>query len=129
MDVNRIEFVKTQNCKMCHKKEQTYFSNLYWLNCSRWYISRSCYVLRCSVKCFICPYASHSLGSSVFIHHSHWCVYFQMLYSTVDVSMVTQPNMKLQIRYLEKDNWAHLSKRWGPINFSYKVLYVQRLLA
>ena len=40
--------------------------------------------------------------------------------------METQLNMKLQMDYLEKDNWAHLLKRWCAFNLSYKVLHVQQ---
>ena len=42
------------------------------------------YVLACSVKCFICSLASHLLNSIVFVCHSHWCVYFRILYNTMD---------------------------------------------
>ena len=33
--------------------------------------------------------------------------------------------MKLQMDYLEKDNWAHLLKRWRAIKSSYKILHVR----
>ena len=36
--------------------------------------------------------------------------------------METQLNIKLQMNYLQKDNWA----QWHAINFSYKVLHIQR---
>ena len=36
--------------------------------------------------------------------------------------METQLNMKLQMNFLQKDNWAPLLKRWHAINLSYKVL-------
>ena len=42
------------------------------------------YVLTYSVKCFICSVASRLLSSSVFVHRPHWCVYFQILYNTMD---------------------------------------------
>ena len=29
------------------------------------------------------------------------------------------------MNYLQKDNWAHLLKRWRAINSSYKVLHVR----
>ena len=35
--------------------------------------------------------------------------------------MKTQLNMKLQMNYLEKDNWAHLLKSWHAITWPYKV--------
>ena len=38
--------------------------------------------------------------------------------------METQFNMKLQMNYLQKDNWEHLLKGWCVINLSYKVLHV-----
>ena len=40
--------------------------------------------------------------------------------------METQVNMKLQMNYLQKDNWAHLLKCWHAINLSYKVFHVRR---
>ena len=40
--------------------------------------------------------------------------------------METQLNMKLQMNYLQKDNWAHLLKGWHVINSSYKVLHVRQ---
>ena len=40
--------------------------------------------------------------------------------------METQVNMKLQMNYLQKDNWEHLLKRWHAINLSYNVLHVRR---
>ena len=39
--------------------------------------------------------------------------------------MVAQRNLKLQVNYLQKDNWAHLLKCWYVINSSYKVLDMQ----
>ena len=35
--------------------------------------------------------------------------------------METQLNMKLQMNYCQKDNWAHLLKCWGAINLSYNI--------
>ena len=32
--------------------------------------------------------------------------------------METQPNMTLQMNYLQEDNWAHLLKGWPAINSS-----------
>ena len=40
--------------------------------------------------------------------------------------METQLNMKLQMNYLQKDNWGHLLKSWRAINPSYKVLHMRR---
>ena len=40
--------------------------------------------------------------------------------------METQLNIKLQMDYLEKDNWAHLLKHWRAIPSSYKILHVRR---
>ena len=39
--------------------------------------------------------------------------------------METQLNMKLQMNYLRKDNWAYLLKCWHAINSSYKILHMQ----
>ena len=39
--------------------------------------------------------------------------------------METQLNMKLQMNYLQKDDWAHLLKCWHVINSSYEILHVQ----
>ena len=44
----------------------------------------SLYVLICAVTCFICSIALHLLSSSVFLCHPHWCVYFQILYTTMN---------------------------------------------
>ena len=41
------------------------------------------------------------------------------------LQMESQLNIKLQMNYLQKDNWAHLLKCWHGINSSYKVLHVQ----
>ena len=38
--------------------------------------------------------------------------------------MENQLNIKLQMDYLQKENWAHLLKRCCEINSSYKVLHV-----
>ena len=43
------------------------------------------YALTCSVECFICSVASCSLGSSVLVCRSHWCVYFQILFNIMDI--------------------------------------------
>ena len=65
-DVNRIEFVKSL-IKKNHTNEQTHFSDLYWLNCSWWYIFKSyflysnmlremfyllCYIVFTWLQCF-----------------------------------------------------------------------------
>ena len=88
--ISRIEFVKNQKNKMEHKTKQIYFSNLYWLHCSHWYIFHYNiikllfhYVLTCSAKCFICSTALCLLSSSDFVHRPHWCVYLQILYNTM----------------------------------------------
>ena len=44
----------------------------------------SLYILICAVTCFICSIALHLLSSSVFVCHPHWCVYFQILYTTMN---------------------------------------------
>ena len=38
--------------------------------------------------------------------------------------METQLNMKLQMNYCQKDNWAHLLKCWGAINLSYNIFHL-----
>ena len=40
--------------------------------------------------------------------------------------METRLNIKLQMNYLQKDNWGHLLKLWYAINSSYKVLHMQQ---
>ena len=40
--------------------------------------------------------------------------------------MKNQLNMKLQMNYLQKVNWAHLLKCWQPINLADNVLHVQQ---
>ena len=34
-------------------------------------------------------------------------------------------NIKLQMNYLQKDNWAYLQKCWRAINSSYNVLHLE----
>ena len=109
-DINSIELVKTQKAIHHTTSEQTYFSNLYWLNCLRWYIFNSYFLLHflaCSVKCFICSVASRLLDSGVFVPSSH-CVYFQIIYNTMDF-YEWKLNLKLQMNYLQKDKWV----RWS----------------
>ena len=40
--------------------------------------------------------------------------------------MKTQLNMKLQMNYLQKDDWAHLLKCWPAVNPLCKVLCIQQ---
>ena len=42
------------------------------------------------------------------------------------LQMESQLNIKLQMNYLQKDNWAHLLKCWCAINLSYTVLHVRQ---
>ena len=81
-DVNGI--CEGSKNKIHHIKVRTYFSNLYWLHVHNRIFPKATfsYVVTCSMKCFICFIASRFLSSSVFAHHPHWYVYFQILYNT-----------------------------------------------
>ena len=74
--VTRAESDEDSKNKIIHTSEQTYFQ--------------------------ICFVASRLLDSYVFVHHSHKCIYFQMVYNTIDF-YECKLNVKLQINYLQKD--------------------------
>ena len=86
---NRIEFVKTQKKKKkntSYKRANIFFKSVL-IACTQSCIFKSCYffiMLTCSVKCFICSIASRLLSSGVFVRRPHCCLYFQILYNTID---------------------------------------------
>ena len=85
-DVNRTEFVKTQKTKHTMQTSEHIFQIC--IDCIvHNHIFLQVIFSLCSdifVKCFICSVASHLLSSSVSVHCPHWCVYFQILYNTMD---------------------------------------------
>ena len=55
------------------------------------------------------------------------CLLLNILYNANGFLQIeTLLNMKLQMNYLQKDNWAHLLKCWHTINLAY-VLHMQQI--
>ena len=109
-DVNRIEFVKAQKQNASYKQANIFFKSV--LIALHYFKKFFHYVLLFSVKCFICSVAFCLLSSSVFKSPLRWCVYFQILYNTMDFHewKVNLIPIKLQMYYLQKKNWARLLK-------------------
>ena len=55
----------------------------------------------------------------------HLNLWAQILYNAMNF-FKWKLNMKLQMKYLQKDNWAQLLNCWHANNWSYKILHVQR---
>ena len=109
-DVNRIEFVKAQKQNASCKQANIFFKSV--LIALHYFKNFFHYVPLFSVKCFICSVAFCLPSSSAFKSPLRWCVYFQILYNTMDFHewKVNLIPIKLQMYYLQKKNWARLLK-------------------
>ena len=67
----------------------------------------------------ICSVALLLLSSNVFVHRTHWCVYLQILYNTMDFYKWKLSLIWNCMNYLQKNNGTQLLKHWGAINSSY----------
>ena len=122
-DVNRIEFVKTQKTKYFIQTSEHIFQI-----CIDCIVHNDIfkkiffhYDLTYSVKCFIYSVASRLLSSSVSVRPTLICLLSNTLWNNRFLQMETQLNMKLQMDYLQKNNWAHWRKCCRVI----KVLHVR----
>ena len=85
-DVDSIEFVKTQKTKYVIQTSEHIFQICFDCIVHNHIFLKLFFhcALTCSVKCFICFVALHLLSSSVFVRRPHRCVYFQILYDTMN---------------------------------------------
>ena len=114
--VSRMEFVKTQYVIQMSEHISVFiafFTRIYFLK-----VIFLLYILICSVTCFFCSIAFRLLSSSVLLCHTLMCSLPNTSYYNGFLSMETQLNVKLQMNYLQEDNWAQLLKSWPVINSS-----------
>ena len=126
-DVKRIEFVKTQKTRyVIQTSEHIFQINIDCIAHNDIFLKdifSLCFNIFCEVFYLLCCFAFAEF--KCFWVTPHWYVYFQLLYDTMDFYKC-KLNMKLQMNYLQKDNWTHLLKCCCAINSSYKVLHVGR---
>ena len=123
-DLNRIEFVKKY---VIQTSEHIFQICIDWI-VHNYIFTKNIFSLCSNIFCemFYLLIASRLLSSSVF-ESPPQCFYFQIIYNTKDFYewKLNLIPIKLQMNYLEKDNWAHLLKHWCAINSSYTILHVQ----
>ena len=126
---NIIEFVKNQK-----KKYVIQMSKHIFQICIDWILHNDIFLKVIFSLCSNCEIMwNYLLCCFAFAELNCFCVLPTLMcllpyiyFITGFLQMKTQLNLKLQMNYLQKDNWVHLPNRWHANKLSYRVLHLRR---